>query len=87
MHWVATDKKEKPKSGDDFGLDSLFSGFKKKKKKIETDLSKGILPDSDYEKVIRSQAMLNASEGCFSTFDTYKKAHGMYSHNNPYDPL
>ena len=82
------EEEKKYQKGDDFGLNGLFSLFKiKKKKKDESDLAKGIPPDSEYEKVIRSQAILSANEGCFIVFDVYKKAHNMPSHSDPYRAL
>jgi len=67
---------------------SLFSFLKTSKKKgKEEDLSKGIKPDSSHEKVIRSQAIIEAREKCFTVFDVYKKAHRMPSHASPFEPL
>src|SRR3989338_166216 len=89
-------KKERSKKGDDFGIKELFSMFKIGKKKEEKkekkdgddeDLFKPIPPDKEYEKVVRSQAILGASEACFLTFDTYKKGHNMPSHQDPFKPL
>ena len=80
------DEKRKKGSGDDFGLKAFFSAFRiKKKDKEKADLTKGVDPDNEYEKVVRSQTALSARESCFTIFDTYKKAHGMPSHANPYD--
>src|SRR3989344_768996 len=89
-------KKERSKKGDDFGIKELFSMFKIGKKKEEKkekkdgddeDLFKPIPPDKEYEKVVRSQAILGASEACFLTFDTYKKGHNMPSHQDPFKPI
>lgn len=56
----------------------LFDVFKSEKKKSEKkDLSKGIEPDSDIEKVIRSQAILEARKKCQKFYGLYKKEHGM----------
>lgn len=69
-------------------LGSLFTFgfFKKESKKDEKEgFAKGIRPDNDREKVMRSQAIIAAREKCFNVFDTYKKSHGMPSHANPYD--
>ncbi len=86
------EKKEEKKDIDDTNpFSALFSFMKPKKKeekkKEDEDLSRGIKPDNDYEKVIRSQAIITAREKCFSIFDTYKKAHGMPSHASHYDPI
>lgn len=83
------EEKKKAESGDDFGIKEFFSLFKFKKKDVPFDAKKGIhpAPDSEYEKVIRSQAILSAKESCFGVFDTYKKAHGMPSHTDPFLPL
>lgn len=81
------EKKKKKSSGDDFGIKEFFSAFKFKKKEDKKDLSKGIPPDNEYEKVIRSQTILSSNEGCFTVFDVYKKSHGMPSHANPYETL
>lgn len=82
------DEEKKAKKGDDFGLNSFFSAFKiKKKPKEKTDLTKPLRVDDKYEMVVRSQAILSSNESCFTTFDTYKKAHGMPSHTDPYRPL
>ncbi|MEK6916087.1 MAG: hypothetical protein AABW89_06110 [Nanoarchaeota archaeon] len=82
------EEKKKKKSSDDFGVGALFSIFRsKKKEKKDVDLTKGIEPDTEYEKVIRSQAILSSNQACFTVFDTYKKAHGMPSHADPYDQI
>ncbi len=89
----AADKKKKEvekKKGDDFGIKALFSGFRFKKKEKEKFDEKKTLnpePDDQYEKVVRSQCALDSRSLCFTIFDTYKKAHGMPSHNSPYDAL
>ena len=89
----AADKKKKEdekKKGDDFGIKALFSGFRfKKKEKEKFDVKKTLNPEPDdqYEKVVRSQCALDSRSLCFTIFDTYKKAHGMPSHNSPYDAL
>ena len=67
---------------------SLFSFLKTSKKKSKKeDLSKGIKSDSSHEKVIRSQAIIDAREKCFTVFDVYKKAHRMPSHASPFEPI
>ncbi len=82
-------KKEKPKNEDDTNpFSALFSFLKKDKKdKKDEDISSGIKPDDEYEKIIRSQAIIEAREKCFTVFDIYKKGHGMPSHASPYDSL
>ena len=66
----------------EFGEMPLAGGFVKKE-----DLSKGIKPDSSHEKVIRSQAIIDSREKCFTVFDIYKKAHRMPSHASPFEPI
>jgi hypothetical protein len=84
------DKLKKENSGtDDINpFTSLFSFLKtSKKKNKKEDLSKGIKPDSSHEKVIRSQAIIDSREKCFTVFDIYKKAHRMPSHASPFEPI
>ena len=81
------EEEKKKKSSDDFGIKAFFSAFKFKNKSDKKDLTKGIEPDNEYEKVIRSQAILDANRGCFTVFDVYKKSHGMPSHADPYEAL
>lgn len=74
----ATKKEDKNKKDEDTNpFSALFSVFKKEEKKEETDLSKGIPKDTDYEKVIRSQAILKARIECRKLYDTFKKVQGM----------
>ncbi len=77
------EKKEEERDDDDDvnPFAALFSFFKweKKDKEEEKDLSKGIEPDSDYEKVLRSQAILSARIGCRKVYDGYKKSNEMPS--------
>lgn len=57
---------------------ALFSFLKSSKKESpKTDISKGIPKDTDYEKVLRSQAILAARIKCRKLYDSYKKAHEM----------
>jgi len=82
------EKERKKKEGDDFGLNGFFSLFKiKKKPKVKIDYKKPLPVDNNYEKVLRSQAIITANESCFNTFDNYKKGHGMPSHSNPFKTL
>ena len=69
-------EEEKEESEDVNPFSALFSGFWGGKGEGK-DLSKGIRPDNGYEKVLRSQAILNARYGCRKLYDSYKKAHGM----------
>ncbi|MDP4039662.1 MAG: hypothetical protein Q8P57_03730 [Candidatus Pacearchaeota archaeon] len=80
-------EQEEEKSKDINPFSALFSFLKfkdKKDKDKKEDLSKGIKPDNRYEEIIRSQAIISAREKCFTTFHTYKKAHGMPSHQDPF---
>src|SRR3989344_585491 len=82
------EKERKKKEGDDFGLNGFFSLFKiKKKPKVKIDYKKPLPVDNNYEKVLRSQAIITANESCFNTFDNYKRGHGMPSHSNPFKTL
>ncbi len=66
---------------------ALFDFLKtsnKKKEKKEFDALASIKSDNDYEKVIRSQAIIEARDQCFTIFDIYKRAHGMPAHENPF---
>ena len=82
------EKKEDKKDDSISGLfKPLWDAFKPKSKgapKTE-DPSKGILPDNEYEKVVRSQTAISARESCFTVFDVYKKSHGMPSHQSHFD--
>jgi len=88
------EKKEKKKESklnteDTNPFTALFSFLKGTgiKKKEDWDTSKPIKSDSDYEKIIRSQAAISAREKCFLVFDVYKKSHGMPSHKTPFEPI
>jgi hypothetical protein len=79
---------EEKETDDTNPFTSLFSFLKtSKKKERKEDLSKGIKSDTSHEKVIRSQAIIDAREKCFTVFDIYKKAHRMPSHASPFEPL
>ena len=82
------EEEEKQSSDDTNPFKALFSGFKlKKKNKKEWKLGEPIEPDSEYEKVIRSQAIIGSRENCFTVFDIFKKSKGMPSHADPTQPL
>ncbi len=65
----------------------LFEAFKSQSKEaLKTkDITKGLIPDNEYEKVARSQAAIGARELCFIVFDVYKKSHNMPSHASHFD--
>jgi hypothetical protein len=78
------DKKEeegKKESSDTNPFSSLFSIFKSSKSKEEKsekkDFSKGIPADNQYERVMRSQAIIKARKESRKIYDLYKKTHGM----------
>lgn len=75
------EKKEENKSDDVNPFAALFSfvNFFKpsKEEKKKEDFSKGIRPDDRYERVLRSQAIIDASDKCKNVFEIYKKAHQM----------
>ena len=85
------DKKRKMKEQDVNPFTSLFSFLKfdkfVNKKSEKEDLSHGIKPDSSYEEVIRSQAIIQARDRCWNAFDIYKRAHKMPAHPNPFDSV
>ena len=74
--------KNKDDSNPFSALFSIFTGDKNKTKdkedeKGEKDLSKGIPKDNDYEKVIRSQVILDGRFKCGKLYSTLKKAYNM----------
>lgn len=69
------EEKKVVQKGDDNPFSALFSFAKREEKK--KDLSKGIPKDSDFEKALRNQAVLNARISCRKLYNEYKKAHGM----------
>jgi hypothetical protein len=74
------DKKEEKDKGDTnpFGaLLSLFTGDKKKDEKSESKPT--ITEDNQYEKILRSRAIIGARKSCYTIYDLYKKAHQMAS--------
>ena len=83
------DEEEKRKNIDVNPFSALFNIFKKSNEKKEekkeiTDIKK-IKKDSYSEKLIRKLAENKASENCFTVYDIYKKAHGMPSHDSPFE--
>jgi hypothetical protein len=78
------EKKEEKKSEDINPFSALWSIFKRKEKSSvkggkEIESAKDISPDNYIEKVVRIQAINNASNGLYTIYDIYKKAHGMVS--------
>ena len=81
------EKKEKNQA-DTNPFSALFSFLKSDKKKDKDENKKSsdtIRPDNPYERIIRSQAILEARNSCFTVFDIYKRAHGMPAHPAPFD--
>ncbi|MDO8459942.1 MAG: hypothetical protein Q7S74_02440 [Nanoarchaeota archaeon] len=72
---LGDEEKKEVKSEDVNPFRELFSFLKKKDEKV--DLSKGIPKDSDYEKVIRSQAILEARMKTRKLYDSFKKIYNM----------
>ena len=68
-------KKNEKKSEDTNPFTALFSFLIPKEEK--KDFSMGIKKDSNYEKVVRSQAILLARFLCRKLYDDYKKSIGM----------
>jgi len=82
------EQKEKEKGADTNPFSALFGIFKKskeKEKEKEIKEIKEIKKDSYSEKLIRKLATDKASENCFTVYDIYKKAHGMASHDSPFE--
>jgi hypothetical protein len=84
------EKKEEKKNTEDTNpfsaLFSIFSDigslFKKEEKKPENkngEINLEIAPDSDAEKVIRSQALIEARRKCRKFYDAFKKSRNMFS--------
>jgi hypothetical protein len=81
------EKKDEKKNSEDINpfsaLFSIFSpsfwGVEKKKdeKKKDTDLSKGVPKDNEFEKIIRSQAIFKARGDCSRFYGEFKRAQGM----------
>lgn len=76
-------KDEEKEESEDINPFSVLFGWWKPKKKEEKkdDKEEKILlkPDSTYEKILRSQAIIGARDKCNTVFETYKKAHQMPS--------
>jgi hypothetical protein len=78
-------EKEKKSNNDDLNpFTALFSFLKKPEEKKDKGKDKKanekkFAPDTTYEKVIRSQAIIAARDTCFTLYDIYKKAHQMLS--------
>jgi hypothetical protein len=84
------DKKTDKESGSDTNpfsaLFSPFFGSGEKKKKEEKKITlKDLKKDSYSDSVLRALAAYNSSNTCFTIYDVYKKAHGMASHDNPFE--
>lgn len=68
------EKEEEEENDDSNPFSALFSFIKKGKKEDKKDLSKGIPSDSTEEKVLRSQAILEARWKCRKLYLEYKKS-------------
>lgn len=84
------EEKEKPEDTNPFS--ALFGDikkfFKKEEKKDEKDKTlkiEDLKKDTYQEEEVRKIAADAASNTCFTLFDVYKKAHGMASHDNPFE--
>jgi len=75
------EKKAEEKKSDEEDVNpfsALFSFFRSEKKdKQESKDSKEIKPDTFYEKVMRSQAIVAGRDSCRSASETFKKSKGM----------
>ncbi len=95
-HYLEDDKeaneeeKKKKKSEDTNPFSALFGSLFKKKeekdKKEEKEIElKKIKKDNYAERLVRALAAADAANKCFTIYDVYKKAHGMASHDNPFE--
>tara|TARA_Y100000034_G_C6897049_1_gene413785 strand:- start:133 stop:1659 length:1527 start_codon:yes stop_codon:yes gene_type:complete len=75
----ALESKKKKKSDDANPFTALFTPFKIKKKKKKVDLSKGVPPDNEYEKALRSRASIKARKEAEDLHSTFKKNNGMFA--------
>jgi len=74
------EKKKKEKSSDDSNpFSALFSFFKSDKSEKKDDDPDKLTPDSEFEKVLRSQTIIDSRKRCYRVYDLYKKAHKMAS--------
>ncbi|MEK6890708.1 MAG: hypothetical protein AABX03_01075 [Nanoarchaeota archaeon] len=87
------EEKEKKRKENDINPFSALFNFKifktkeekeKGKKEKQIDI-KSIKKDNYVESVIRELTKKSATETCFNIYDVYKKAHGMASHDNPFE--
>ncbi len=82
----------KPEAEDVNPFSALFSFLKRKKPEKTTENGverefdlKDIKKDNFIESVVRELGARTAEENCFKIFDTYKKAHAMPSHPDPFE--
>ncbi|RMD45429.1 hypothetical protein D6829_02345 [Candidatus Pacearchaeota archaeon] len=90
-HFLKDDgKKEEKKKKEKENIDpftALLGLFKPKRKKNKSKKFEGPMDlekDNFIEKTVRANAAKNASDGIFSVYDIYKKAHGMASAQNDF---
>ncbi|MFA6022621.1 MAG: hypothetical protein WC781_00875 [Candidatus Pacearchaeota archaeon] len=84
---------EKKKYSTENPFSALFSFVKKEDKKKEEKKKEDnkeikledIKKDSYIEKIMRNLAEKSAKDTCFTIYDVYKKAHGMASHDSPFE--
>ncbi len=81
------ENKEKKQEKKSFTFNNPFKDFFSSGKKEEKkDVGFGeVKEDNFFEKQIVELATSESKAMCFKLFGTYKKAHGMPSHSNPYD--
>ncbi|MEK6933705.1 MAG: hypothetical protein AABW75_02395 [Nanoarchaeota archaeon] len=68
---------EKKNSDDTNPFSALFSFLKSDSSQKKDDKDRSISPDSSYEKVVRSRAIIKAREECRKFYGLYKRVHGM----------
>ena len=83
------DKKSKKSAFSDFAesfssFRNFFSFGSKKEKGEEVKFGE-VRKDNKYEKEVRGLAQKESKTMCFKIFSTYKKAHGMPFHKDPYE--
>lgn len=73
-------EEEKNKENEDTNpFTALFSGWSWEKKDEKKDLSKGIPKDDEFEKILRSQAILASRDSCRKLYKEFKRSLGMIS--------
>lgn len=83
-------KEEEKRNAEDTNPFSALFNFKKKEEKPKKEEIKeikieNVKKDTYVEGLMRNIAKYDAKVTCFNIYDIYKKAHGMASHDSPYE--